>query len=702
MKRVIQIILVSAVVIGMAFGIRSGCGGDVHAGPIGPAAHVKSVAELPSLFPTTAAEITKWYERALEDAKERLKVIMAVPAEERTFDNTILTLDRLGGLSDLVILSNVCTVLEVTSTDKAVRDTAHDTSLKISAFFLDKLANNKPLYEAFKAYAHDKAPHEDLDEEQQYFIEESLKGFKRAGLDLSDVEREQLVVLKKELTQLSSEFERSIASDNRTIEVTRNELQGLDDDFINALKQTDKGLVVLGVDYPTYFAVMEKCDITGTRQKLSDAFKNRGYPCNHERLAQIIAKRDQLAHMLGYESYADFDIEEQMVGSTAKVRAFLDDLLAKSRTKEDEEFAELTQDLPESVIITDGRLNPWDGMYLGTYYKKKRFDLDEQKISEYFPMEKTVEGLLEVYRKFLSLEFKQLPNPGLWHDEVRVVEVSKAGQEQPLGYLMLDLFPRENKYSHACHATVVPAVNSPDEKTVGISAVLANFPRASGDKPALLKRDDVKTFFHEFGHALHALLGATKMSEFAGTSVKRDFVELPSQMLEEWLDDREILRMVSGHYKTGEPLPDAEIDKILALKKFGCGMFVQRQAFLSRVSLDCFAAGEKKDPYELYQGLYSALRRHVHSDPDDHMYANFGHLTGYGAKYYGYLWSKVFALDMFEQIKQEGLLNPETGARYIREVIGRGGSAHPNELLRGFLGREPRSDAFFRDMGLEV
>jgi thimet oligopeptidase len=216
----------------------------------------------------------------------------------------------------------------------------------------------------------------------------------------------------------------------------------------------------------------------------------------------------------------------------------------------------------------------------------------------------------------------------------------------------------------------------------------------------LLKRSDVSTFFHEFGHALHGLLGRTAIASMSGTSVKRDFVELPSQMLEEWLNDKEILQHISEHYVTGTSLPDELIETILTIKNINSGMFIQRQVYLSLLSLAYFDAGQHKDVEAVMKALYKKMRRYTWYDESDHQFASFGHLTGYAAKYYGYMWSRVFALDLFDTIKQHGLLDPEIGQRYVSTVLSKGGSKDPNELLQDFLGRAPNQEAFIRDLGL--
>ena len=281
------------------------------------------------------------------------------------------------------------------------------------------------------------------------------------------------------------------------------------------------------------------------------------------------------------------------------------------------------------------------------------------------------------------------------------MRVTNQKGDEILGTLMLDLYPRPNKYSHAAHTTIIPSTYKVDGTRIpDVSIVLANFSKPMDGKPSLLKRSEVQTFFHEFGHALHAVLGATTIASLSGTHTKTDFVELPSQMLEEWLHDKDILKKVSGHYITGEPLPDDIIDTIIKLKNLTTGYFVTRQTYLSSIALSYFGAGENKQPHAIMQELYTTMMPHMAFINDNHFYSSFGHLTGYGAKYYGYLWSKVFALDLFATIKKHGLLSPEIGQKYIKEVLSKGGAQDPNELLYNFLGREPNAQAFLQEMGL--
>lgn len=663
---------------------------------------VSSIADVVALFPKTAAEIETRTNRAIADAQVNIAAIIAIPDAQRTFANTMQPLDTLMGLSDFVVLHDLWQGMELVHPDAAIRDAARDAVARLNDFSVDHITYNIPLYKAFKAYV-DTADLATLTPEQQYFIKDLQDDYTRRGLDRDEATRARVQALKKELGKLEQEFEANIAQDNRTITVDAAGLQGMDQDFIGSLKKTDDGLFILGVDYPTYFGIMDHCAVEQTRKKLYEQFANRGYPKNAAVLKSIIAKRDELAKLLGFPSYAALDLDSEMVKTPERAHAFLDELAKRSAPKERQEYEQFAADLPESVSLTAAKqFQPWDYPYTKAQYQEKHFKLDDRVVAQYFPMQKTIDGLLDIYHRFFKLDFTVVPAHGMfWHDDVTLVEVRRSGSEHVMGYLLLDLHPRPNKYSHACHQTIIPAVYGPhDTEPASVSLVVANFPKSTATKPSLLTFEDVGTFFHEFGHAVHALLGRTHLSTLAGTRVKTDFVEMPSQMLEEWLSDKDILKKVSSHYVSGEPLPDALIDTLIAMKRFDIGYWLQRQVLLSKLSLAYYSGDVVNDPQQVLRTLHMSISPHIMFSDMNNMYASFGHLTGYAAKYYGYLWSKVFALDLFYAIKERGLLNPAIGTRYAELVIGRGGSADPNELLSDFLGRAPNQEAFFDDLGL--
>lgn len=665
-------------------------------------ATIKTPHDAIALFPRSVSDMQSRLTSSLTQAKQEIENIIAIPHEQRTYTNTAHAFDMISSFCNATINASLFNVVEMLNQDQQLRDAAHDALLQVNNFYIDMVSGNQELYNACKAYVEGNALKENLDDEQWYFLHETIKDFERAGLGLPYEQLEHVKNIRKELAQVELEFSKNIAQDTSSIEVSKEALAGLDEDFIASFKKNAAGNYIIGVDYPTYAQVTENCTNATTREQLWIAYQNRAYPANKNLLQTMIAKRSELAKLLGFKTYAALELDSQMVQTPDRAQSFISELEKKAQKKAMIEFKQFTQQLPKSVQLTaQGKFNPWDAPFVRNQYKKSKLNVDENAIAEYFPMQKTVDGLLEIYQKFFNLSFTQLPSSGLWDTDVRLIEIFDNTKHQRVGYLFLDLFPRPNKYSHACQVTIVPVI-ADSTPNLGVASVIANFPKPMPNKPSLLHLKDVTTFFHEFGHALHAMLGRTSIASFSGTRVKYDFVEMPSQMLEEWLWNPEILKMVSGHYQTGEPLPDNMIKQIIAARTFDVGLFLARQLFFASLSLAYFNDGPTLDIDALYKNLYEKIIRSTQFNPSDHGYASFSHLTEYGSRYYGYMWSKVFALDLFETINKEGLLNPITGRRYVDTVIGKGGSQDPNDLLKDFLGRNPNQAAFLHEMGLET
>jgi thimet oligopeptidase len=654
-----------------------------------------SLDALGKILPHSVQELNNLHSKATYQAQIAIAHIIAVPDEKRTYANTVQPFDELSALSDLAIVQRIANALESLSPHDELRESARLAVVEINNFFVEQVMQNAELFKAFKAYVDGNSVKENLTDAQRYFITETMKDFERAGLLLPADKRAQLLALDKEITKLCSEFDQHIADEKRTLTVPREALAGLDDHFIGALKRTEAGDYILGLDYPTVHMVSQFCAVEDTRKQLSQLFHNRAYPTNKEILEQLLAKRYERAQLVGFANYAAYDFANQMAQTPETVDQFLKNLLMRAAEKEEQELVRI---IGESVL--QEQVKPWNLAYLKEQYKKEHYAIDENKLREYFPMEKTIQGLIKIYEQFFGLKFVKIPALCLWHDELYALEARDGKTDKLLGIFILDLHPRPNKFSHAAHMSIVPSVATRDGAYIPeISVVMANFPRSTAEMPALLLRSDVRTFFHEFGHAIHALLGRTPIASYSGTNVKLDFVEMPSQMLEEWLWNPEILRMVSSHYKTGEPLPDDTIQQILKLKQFDAAIFVRNQARYALLSLQLHQE-QKPDLDAIFSEISTTYAPHIWRDPENHFYASFGHLTGYSARYYGYLWSKVFALDLFSEIEKGGLLNTATGRRYAEAILVPGGTKPPHLLLQQFLGREPRIDAFIKDIGL--
>lgn len=661
---------------------------------------LKNVHDIMSLFPKTAEELSGRVHNVIIETGSKIEKIIAMSALHRTFANTIKALDHAS--AQLIMIGKIAWVLQNLSPDDAMRVATHQAMIDLQNFDIDMISNNLQLYKAVREYVEHAGKIEQLNDEEQRYLKDLIKKFEKNGLGLPEDKQNVVKGLKKELTQISLEFHKNINTDNRFIIISKAELAGLSSDFIAGLKKDEQGNYLLGVDYPTYFGVIENCSVETTRHALWREFVNRAYPANEEILKKMIAVRDRLAKMLGFASYAALEIDDEMAKTPERVQKFLEELNQKSASKAAVEFATWKQDLPTGVSLTEkGQFKPWDIAYVKAHYKKKHLSLDEEKLKAYFPMQKTIDSILSIYAQFLNLDFRQLPIEGLWHQDVCYSAVYDK-KDDLIGHLLLDLHPRSNKYSHACMDQVIATVRDAKEFTPALIMVIANFPKPVSGQPALMRFDDVHTFFHEFGHAIHGLLGTTEMAGYSGTNTTLDFVEIPSQMFEEWMYDRDILRKLGVHYQTSDPLDDMTIDRILEIKKFDSGSFLQRQIMQSLLSLSCFVEGEHKDPAMLNKTLSEKFfSNYIVFDADNHFEAAFGHLEGYGSRYYCYQWSKVFALDMFSRIQQHGLLNPEIGKLYSENVLGKGGSVDPEVLIENFLGRKSNMDAFVKELGLK-
>jgi thimet oligopeptidase len=655
-------------------------------------------------FPKTVQEIHDYAQCTQLRVQKAMDQFLKQDTSKASFETVARVLDNMQ--TWIGETASAVGILEMVSPDAAIRDKAHEESVALRSYCVDAFSN-KPFYNVFKSYYDGNAKTEKLTAEERYFIDETMKDLNRQGLGLPQEKLDEINGIKKDLSALGLTFESNIAADNRTFAVTRAELAGVDDHFVDHLTRDDKGNYLLACDYPTISEVLGHCTVEATRKKLYKAFNNRAYPQNQDVLSNIIAKRDQLAHKLGFSSFAALDIDDTMVQSAERAESFIRDLAHKATVKADQELNLLASNLPDGVMLDAGKFKPWDVSFIKEAYKQKHFNFDERKAAEYFEVEHTLNGIFDIYQRFLSLDFKMFKPSWTWHEDVQLIEIHDAKTKDLCGYIFLDLYPRPNKYSHACHCGVVPTtkvINADGSvtKSPSVAVVIANFPRATSDRPALLKHRDVETFFHEFGHAMHHVLGSTELAAFSGTSTKLDFVEMPSQMFEEWMSDGPMLKNLSRHYQTGKPLPEDLIKTMLALKQFESGYFVVRQCWLALTSLSYFKAGAHKDLDAITRTLAMEITPKISIDTDVHFQCSFGHLGGYGAKYYSYLWSKVYALDIFENVREKGLLNAEAGSVLTNKILAYGGSVDPNQLLRNYLGREPRQDAFLKDIGIKA
>jgi thimet oligopeptidase len=661
---------------------------------------VSNVKDIASLFKYSIDDIDSLVDSAIEDFKRLVSQIENAP-EKPSYQETFQLLDRLI-LSDFYILKNIFLVIEMVHPEKAMRDKAHEVAQKMVSIYITNVSSNRKLYDALMRFLNQNTL-KNLTHEQQYFVKDTILAFQKDGLHLDLEKRNQIEQLKQDIADAAMSFERAIIEDNTVLWIPISELSGVPDFFITSLEKSpdDESLCSVRLDYPTVEMILQNCTHVDTRKRVWLAFNNRAYPHNEQHLRTLVNKRQELSNLLGYSSFIDYDLVDQMAHDIKNVDSFLTDLFIKSYKKGGVEFEILYKlSIQNGIALSDkGKLFPWNVAFLKELYKKERGLIDDQEIAEYFPLEKTVDGLFTIYQNLFSIQFKKVTIEKLWDEHVEAIQVYSK-HDKLLGTLLIDLFPRVGKYSHACHIDVVQACCTNTVRQQGLSVVLANFSPATSERPSLLKLSEVRTFFHEFGHALHSLLGATEIASLSGTNTKLDFVELPSQLLEDWLWEYQVLKKLSCHFKRGESLSDQVIKKIIELKNFDAAFFVQRQIYLARLALLIHVAQPNEDFGSIARDLHQQYMPYIASVNGAHMFCSFGHLGGYSSRYYSYLWSKVFAADIFAVFKDKGLSNPYVGSLYVDTILKPGGTKDPNILLENFLGRKPTVDAFFKMLDL--
>jgi Zn-dependent oligopeptidase len=668
-----------------------------------PLCVVNTVADVYRLFSDDPHEIKRRFQYAEKILIDDIKVIVEIPVSERTYVNTVRAFDRAAYrfssvIDPLVALGYVHTVQEV----RDICQQCYIQALDVAQDYIDK---NVDVYRAFKDYVdgnyHQEVPL--LSEEERLLVDKNMHDFKREGLDLPSEKLSRLSTLSKQMNQIAVEFEANIAKDNKKLYFSEAQLRGVGSDVLKGLARDSQGQYIIGMDYPTYFAIQSQCLVEQTRKELFIAMNDRAYPINTQLVQNFIAKADEVAQLLGYESYAAYEIEPQMARSIRNVEVFMERLVPSIRKKQQEEFSQLCAELPPSVVLTKNRqMKLWDVLFVREWYKKKHFEIHEQTLSEYFPVDHVVQSALEMYQNFLGILFVEEKSPRLWDSSVRLFSAFDAATRCPLGFLIFDLYPREGKFTHAAQMTLVDGMLFADGTSCpSVQLIIANLTKPQQGRPALLKRSDIETFFHEFGHAMHELLSRTQTFEFTGLGVKSDFVEVPSQMFEQWLYSKDVLKAISKHFQTGQPLSDEQIEKLVALKQFGSGDELLRQIALARASLDCYKKGSHKDVPSIFKKHFSSLMPYKSWSEAVHMCASFGHIlsSGYRSRYYNYLWARIYATDIFVAFRNKGLLRGFAGKDFAEKILSKGGSVDPEIMLEQFFGRKPNQEAFLQEFG---
>lgn len=624
-----------------------------------------------------------------------LAALIAIPQAERTFENTIMGYERaFDNYGNALGMSGF---LSYVSTDKKFRDAANDLQMQISQYMVD-VATRRDVYKAIREYT-DTNPQ--LDPVQAKLVKEMLIGFKNSGMDLNDADLEKFKALNKEKAEYIIKFDKNIQEYKDPLAVTQEQLQGLGEDYIQKLSKTDDGKYLVTLDYPDYVPFMQNADDEQARKELEFKFNRRGGQENVELLEKTLTLRREIARLLGYKNHAELRLEDRMAKNPKTVMAFLKDLQKKLKPLGKKEDKEMIAYKNSKTGKNSRTLYSWESGYWSNKFRKENLELDSEKIKEYFPSQVVIDGMLDLFGGVFGITFEPVDIP-VWHPDVKAFKIKDKASGELVAYFYMDLYPREGKYKHAaCFGLVEGEEKQDGTYQIPFVAIVANLNKPSGDTPSLLKHSEVETLFHEFGHVLHNALTKAKYSAFSGTSVSWDFVEAPSQMLERWAWDPQVLKKISKHYKTGEALPDDLIKRMIAAKNFGAGGMYLRQDFFAQYDMTLHTADTTPDTTKLYFELTKKIRG-LPLTKGTIPQASFGHIMGgYDAGYYGYLWSEVIAEDFFGEFKKNGIFNPETGLKFRREILEKGGTLDEEKMVENFLGRPADNKPFLKSIGLE-
>jgi thimet oligopeptidase len=517
------------------------------------------------------------------------------------------------------------------------------------------------------------------DEPTRFYLARVLRDFRRAGVDRDDETRVRIRTLNDELVRIGQEFSRNIRDDVRAVELDPQEMEGLPDDYRKAHRPGADGKVRITTDYPDYVPFLSYAKSSPARERLWRIYRQRAHPKNLEVLTRMLERRHELAGLLGHRSWASYATEDKMIGSAAAAGDFIARISAASERRGAKDYQALLargrRDSPGAE-----RVEPWDSQFLTEAVRQEAHGFDAQSVRPYFECSRVQEGVLDVTSRLFGLEYRRVPDAPVWHPDVTCFDVLEEGRA--VGRFYLDLYPRDGKYKHAAQFTLQSGRAG---RALPEAALICNFPRPG----ELLEHSEVVTFFHEFGHLLHHLLGGgVRWAGISGVRTEWDFVEAPSQMLEEWCWDASVLSRFARHRESGAPIPAELVARMRAADEFGKGLRVRQQMYYAAVSL----AFHEADPHSLdttakMAQLQEELTpfRHV---PDTYFHESFGHLEGYSALYYTYMWSLVIAKDLFTVFRRQGLMDRDAAARYRRSVLEPGGGAKAADLVRDFLGRD--------------
>jgi len=642
----------------------------------------------------TADSVTEITDAAIAQADAAVDAVVAYDGP-RTYANTLAPLDRAGvAISDA---SGRGSFMARVHTDAEVRATAVAAGERTAKWGSDVIMRSD-LAAAIRSYANtDDA--RSLDGLEERNLEFWLRDLRRAGHDLDAADRERLRELQRRLIELQVAFNSNLDEWDDGIEMSREELAGLPSAYVDRLDIGEaEGTFRVSMNYPDYIPFVEEAENRDLRRQMQFKFWNRAAEENTPLLAEAVSIREEIADLLGYDTWARYAMEVKMADPEA-VDGLYASIIPGLTTRGVGELAAL-QNLA-SDDLGDEAIQAWDWMYYHTKQRRLDYGIDQSEVAEYFPLETVIDGMFEITGDVFELDYRKIEDTGAWHDDVKLYEIRNRGSEEPIAFFYADLFPREGKFGHAACFPITGGMREDDgHYREPVAAIVANFTKPGPESPSLLKHDEVVTLFHEFGHVLHFCLTEVDHPRFAGYDTEWDFVEAPSQIMEHWTWEPAVLQRFARHYETGEQIPADLVERLVAARDQNTALTTLRQAFLGKFDLAIHTGHGDVDIEQATRDAFALTLIPYHDDT--HFAASFGHLMGgYDAGYYGYQWAKVYGDDMFSVFSSEGVLNPDVGSRYRSEVLAQGYSRDAIEHLRSFLGREPSSDAYLENLGLK-
>lgn len=656
----------------------------------------------------TTEHVVPAVRQALAEAQRELDALIAEPGE-RTYANTVQRLDDLLERLERVV-GPVAHLVSVLNTPEL--RAAYETVLPEFSAFYARLPLNPGLWRALEAYAETEEARR-LTGVRRRHLDKSIREFVRAGANLPADRKERVEQIRVELSRLQTAFANHVLDATNAFELVLSDeadLAGLPETAVTQARAAAEAKGLQGwrftLQVPSYQPFMQYSRRRALRETMYTAYMNRASSGEHDNrplIARILKLRRELAHLLGFANFADYTLQESMAADGATALHFLEDLAARTRPFWEEEVAALSAFARDELNLD--ALQPWDLGFAAEQLRRARFHFDEEQLRPYFPLDAVLQGLWEIVRRLFGVRVVPRPLEAVWHPEVQFYEVHDEETGMHLGSFYADWFPRESKRGGAWMNGLITGGPRGELLTPHLGLMVGNFSPPEGAEPALLTHREVQTTFHEFGHLLHHLLSRVEVASRAGTNVPRDWVELPSQIMENWTWEREALDLFARHYRTGEPIPPELFDKMLAARGFMAASHQMRQLSFGVTDLKLhidYRPERDGSPVEYAQRIMGrfAIRPEF---ARNHFLAGFTHVFagGYAAGYYSYLWSEVLDADAFTRFQNEGVFNRDTGRAYVDAILSRGDSADPGELFREFMGRDPDPDALLRrNLGL--